>query len=129
MKVKAFVTLLVLFIGSFVLAQPYQYGAPVTLEGTLLTSTADASITFDEKAHDFPALKLDKPISVLCSHKETDCTPETGVILLQLVLRPQQMEQFKKLKGKSVKVRGTLFHSDNGHHFTSVLIDVQEIIS
>jgi len=124
--VTAFLTALWLACG-VAFAQSFKYDVPVTLEGTLMSSTADASITYDEKPHQFPALKLHKPISVLCAPKETDCQPEMGVTILHLVLKEKEMAQFKKLKGKVVKLSGTLFHSDNGHHFTSVLLDVKSI--
>jgi hypothetical protein len=52
-------------------AQSYEYDAPVVLVGVLISSTADSAITYDEKPHLFPALKLKKPISVLCSSKDT----------------------------------------------------------
>lgn len=122
--VIAFLTALWLACGVAV-AQSFRYDEPVTLEGTLISSTADASITYDEKPHQFPSFKLRKPISVLCAPKETDCQPEMGVTVLHLVLKEKEMEQFKKLKGKVVKLSGTLFHSDNVHHYTSVLLDVK----
>jgi len=108
-------------------AQSYVYGAPVELEGVLISSTADPAITYDEKPHQFKALNLRKPINVLCSQRETDCQPELGITFLHLVLKEKQMTQFKKLKGKTAKLSGTLFHSHTGHHFTSVLLDVQSI--
>jgi Domain of unknown function (DUF4431) len=108
-------------------AQSYRYDAVVELKGILISSTADPSITIDEKPHQFPALQLHKPINVLCAPNEADCQPETGIRLLHLVLRAPQMAHFKKTKGKSISVRGTLFHSHTGHHFTSVLLDVESI--
>jgi hypothetical protein len=121
-------SLVLWFASGVVFAQSYEYDTLATIEGTLISSTAEPEITYDEKSHQFPALKLLKPISVLCSAKKTDsCQPETGVTLLHLVLKEKQMKQFKKLKGKTVKLSGNLFHSDNGHHFTSVLLDVESI--
>ena len=104
-----------------------QYNEPIMLEGTLITSEADPAITFDEKPHSFPALSLSKPISVNCFPGDEECSPELGVTLLQLVLGDSEMAKFKQLKGSSAKVKGTLFHCDNGHHFTSVLLDVEAI--
>ncbi len=48
--VIAFLTALWLACG-VAFAQSFKYDAPVTLEGTLMSSTADASITYDEKPH------------------------------------------------------------------------------
>lgn len=123
----SFVMLCLVCVTAF--AQNYKYDANVVLDGVLATSTADPAITYDEKPHQFPALKLRKPIAVLCNVKETDCQPEAGITLIQLVLKQNNMTQFKKLKGKSVKLSGTLFHSHTGHHFTSVLMDVESISS
>lgn len=114
-------------LSSVSFAQSYKYDAPVLLEGVLISSKADPAITIDEKPHQFPALQLRSPISVLCAPQATDCQPETGVTLLHLVLKEKQMAQFKKMKGKSAKLKGTLFHSDNGNHFTSVLLEVESI--
>ncbi len=122
------ISLVLWFASSIAFAQSYEYDKQTTIEGILISSTAEPEITYDEKPHQFPSLKLLKPISVLCATKETDsCQPETGVTLLHLVLKEEQMKQFKKLKGKTVKLSGNLFHSDNGHHFTSVLLDVESI--
>ena len=127
LKSRAVLSVALCLACSEAFAQSYKYDAPVTLEGVLVSSTADPAITYDEKSHQFPALKLRKPMSVLCAPKETDCQPETGVTLLHLVLKQPQMAGFKSLKGKAAKLSGTLFHSDNGHHFTSVLLDVESI--
>lgn len=108
-------------------AASYQYDTPVTLEGALISSTADPAITYDEKAHQFPALKLGKPISILCAPTDSECQPEIGVTMLHLVLNESQMAEFKRLKGKVAKLRGNLFHADNGHHYTSVLLEVKAI--
>lgn len=109
------------------LAQNYKYDEPVMLEGVLLTSTASASITYDEKTHKFPAVKLSKPITVLCATSDKYCEPKAGIALLQLVLKDKQKAQFDKLKGKSVKLSGTLFQSETGHHYTPVLMTVNSI--
>jgi hypothetical protein len=123
----AVLAVLLCFACADALVQSYKYDVLVALEGILVSSTADPAITYDEKPHQFPALKLRKPISVLCAPNAADCQPETGVTLLHLVLKQPQRAQFKSLKGKAAKLRGTLFHSDSAHHFTSVLLDVESI--
>ena len=114
-------------ISSAAVGQTHRYGPNVDLTGVLVTATADAKITIDEKPHSFSALQLLKPVNVLCGSADKDCTPELGVMFLQLTMRGPQFEQFKKLQGKTVRVSGTLYHSETGHHFTSVLIDVRSI--
>ncbi|MCE5315734.1 MAG: DUF4431 domain-containing protein [Parachlamydia sp.] len=129
MRLKA--VLILLFVSilfcSNAFAQSLTYGSQVEVEGILVSSMADPSITYDEKPHQFPALKLSKPISVACAQKERYCQQENDVTLLQLVLKKERMDQFKKLKGKRVKLIGSLFHSETGHHFTSVLLNVGAI--
>ena len=110
-----------------ILALSFQYDVPLTLQGKLITSTADPTVTDDERPHKFPALQLSKPIAILCPPMETDCQPEMGVTLLHLVLQEPEMKQFKAIKGKTAKVKGTLFHADSGHHYTSVLLEVESL--
>jgi hypothetical protein len=115
------------FVCTNVFGQTYKYDSVITLEGVFISAIADAAITSDEKPHKYTALKLNKPISVLCKSDDQYCETEDGVMLLQLVLKDAEWSKYKKLKGKKVKVQGTLFHSDNGNHFTSVLLDVSSI--
>lgn len=98
-------------------AQSYSYEPTVvSLEGQLLASVGQ---TPDGKKIQFPAIQLSKPITV----KGDQETPtEDGVVLMQLVLDEKKMELFEGLKGKSVVVSGTLFHADNGNHYTNVLL-------
>lgn len=110
-------------------ADSYNYLSQVSLDGILLSSIADATITHDGNPHDFPALQLIKPISLICDTGETECDTALGVTLLQLVLKDTQFEQFKSLKGKKARVEGNLFQAHTGHHYTSVLLDVKSIKS
>ena len=108
-------------------AQDYTYNTSVTLEGVLVVPTADPEVTFCDKTHQFPSIKLLAPISVVCEPKDTGCLPEPGITLLHMVLKQPQLATFKKMKGKSAKVRGILRHADSGHDFTPVLMDVDAI--
>jgi uncharacterized membrane protein YcgQ (UPF0703/DUF1980 family) len=108
-------------------AESYNYNTMVTLEGALVLPTTDPEVTYCDIQHKFPAINLLKPISVVCEPTDTFCQTETDVILLHLVLKQPQMAKFNKLKGKTVKVRGILFHAESGHDFTSILMDVDLI--
>lgn len=108
-------------------AGDFNYDSPVTIEGILTSGTADPSITADEKPHKFPALQLSAPISVVCAPEDKECQPESGISLLHLVLKQDQMDFFKKHKGSHVILSGELFHSDNANHYTSVLLDVKSV--
>ncbi len=108
-------------------AGPLTYNTDCSLEGKLVTATADASDTWDEKPHDFPALALETPVSVAGDPSDEFGDPESGVKTVQLVLTPPLMKQFKSLKGRTVALRGKLFHAQTGHHFTPVLMEVESI--
>ena len=123
---KNVILLLAIVLGGPALAQTYTYGAKVTLQGTLVSPEG---FTPDEKKLTYPALQLAKPIAVHLG-PESDQNfdePERGVMLLHLVLDQPNRQAFKKLKGQRVRVEGSLFHSDNGHHQTDVLMDVKSM--
>ena len=106
------------------LAASYGYEPhKVTLSGRLISADGE---TPDGKALKFPALQLNQPILV---EGNQDTPTEKGVLLLHVVLNQDMMKKFKELKGKSVVVKGTLFHSDNGNHQTNVLIAPSSISS
>lgn len=114
-------------LSSACIADNFKYYEKISLEGTLTTGVAEASVTADEMPHQFPALKLDRPINVTCDQEEQDCQPEKNISLLHLVLKQDQIEIFKKRKSNKTAITGELFHSDNANHFTSVLLDVKSI--
>lgn len=114
-------------ITSLSFAENYICEMPAILEGVLTTSKSDPAMSADEKAHNFPALQLKKAISVGCQANDEFCSPEQNVSILQLVLTKQQVKQFNDLKGKTVRVNGKLFHSENGNHYTNVLMTVESI--
>jgi hypothetical protein len=105
-------------------AATYTYGPQkVRLQGRLIS--ADGA-TPDGKAIKFPALELTRPIVVV---GDEESPTEKGVRVLQMVLNQNLMKDFKTLKGQSVLVEGTLFHSDNGNHQTEVLVTPSSISS
>ncbi len=112
-------TLALTLATSIATAKTYPYDpAIVTLQGTLLSGDGT---TPDGKKLKFPAIRLTEPISVP-EDEPRDWPAEKGVVLLHMALDDKNMATFKRLKGKSVKVTGKLFHSDNGNHQTDVLI-------
>jgi hypothetical protein len=96
---------------------PYE-PAIVTLQGTLVSSDGMTPAGARLK---FPAIRLAEPIAVP-QDDPRDWPAEQGVVLLHMALDDKNMAAFKRLKGKPVKVTGTLFHADNGNHQTSVLV-------
>jgi hypothetical protein len=123
---KKYFLMLILASGS-VHAESFYYNSSVSIKGTLVSETASSDITYDEKEHTYPAVKLSKPIDVLCELNDLECQPEIGIDFLQLVLKPNQIKQFKVMNHHHVIINGELFHADNGNHYTSVLIDVKSI--
>jgi hypothetical protein len=124
---KAALAALLVVCPAGVSAATYQSNARAVLEGTLITARAAPAVTYDEKPHAFPALRLAQPIDFSCARGDEMCEPESNVGTLQLVLDAGGMAKFKALKGKPAKVAGKLWHSENGHHFTKVLLEVESI--
>ena len=116
---RSFVALALAFAASMAAAKTYQYDpVVVTLRGTLVSGPG---ITPDGESFKFPAIRLVEPIDVP-DDEPRDWPAEKGAVLLHMALDEKNMAVFKRLKGKSVKVTGRLFHSDNGNHQTDVLI-------
>lgn len=107
--------------------QSYTENAQVVLAGMLGTAQADPKDTIDNKSHQFPAIKLDTPINFVCQKGNQDCYPSSGVNIIQLVMDEQSYRKFNTLKGKTVKIDGTLFSAHTAHHFAPVLIEVKSI--
>jgi len=97
--------------------------ALVKLNGALISEKGESP---DGKSIEFPALKLINGITVHGNSPETPT--ENDIKILHLILTNSTKEVFNQLKGKSVAVSGTLFHSDNGNHQTKVLINPTSII-
>lgn len=122
MKFRGFLVILAMVLSATSHSQTYKYEpATVSLQGKLLSATGESP---DGKRITYPALKLNTPIVV---NGDQDTPTEKGVVLLHMSLGNESMADFKRLKGKSVTVLGTLFHSDNGNHQTNVLISPSSI--
>ncbi|MCX5788462.1 MAG: DUF4431 domain-containing protein [Elusimicrobia bacterium] len=108
---------------------PLHYGdPPVVLVGTLATEVFYGPPSYGENpatdAKEKPfILTLNSPVDVKAG---ADDQAEKNVKKVTLVFDPAEVSM-KPFLGKKVQVKGTLFHSFNGHHHTPVLIDVQKI--
>jgi len=59
---------------------------------------------------------------------ELNSESETGIKQMQLVVvNDADRKRYASLIGKNVQVTGTLFHAQNGHHRTPVLLTVKSI--
>jgi hypothetical protein len=114
-----------LLMPSMALAEAYHYEPEiVTLHGTIKRATGSDP---DGRKITYPVIKLSKSITVQ-GDGEYQGT-ERGVSLMHMVIGNNKIwASFEALKGKDVDVTGTLFHSDNGHHMTPVLIMVSMIV-
>lgn len=120
------ILLLFCLVSSSAFAQTYSYGpSEVSLYGTLISAPGE---TPDGAKLTYPALELVVPITVNATPGDEDLEPtEIGVMLIHLALEKDSSAQFKELKGRRVVATGTLFHSDNGHHQTDVLLSVKAL--
>lgn len=105
----------------------------VTIGGAVEVDTFAGRPNFDNiRRGDEPeicwVLKLPKPISVLVSENDEVNESEDNVAELQLTMRNDQFEEYRKFLGRKVKVTGTLFHAVSPHHHTIVLLQVKRIV-
>ena len=129
---KHIVSLALVLCGSSSTAADFQYGKPVDLVGRLTEGTGvDCCIDGQERTVIFPAILLDKAISVVSASATNTAeseTPENGVLKLQLVLKsPDLWATYRAKKGKRVRVVCSLFQANTGHHLTPVLCEVVRI--
>ena len=109
-------------------AESYKYDQPVTLEGTLVAKNSDPKVTICDITHPYLVLQLAEPLDAVCfPWEKTDCIKENGIGELHLLLSDSQQAQYRKLKGKKVKVSGVLHHAETSHHFTEVVLEVKDI--
>lgn len=74
-----------------------------------------------------PLLLLDHPVCVEAAGGDRINESEYDVIAVHLVVELKEFGQLRKLMGRSVTTRGTLFHKFNAHHHAAVLLTVKNI--
>jgi hypothetical protein len=67
-------------------------------------------------------LRPEEPICLSHGKTDIDDEPATGVKLVQLVLDARGYDRLRPRLGQRVTVRGTLFHSETGHHHATLLL-------
>ena len=97
----------------------YEYNTPHIFRGTVVKKVYHDNET---GKHNYLALELDKPI---CTLQKEYASSEREITHMQISSGGNNMIQ--KLKGKYVELKGSLYHSDNAHHFTKVLISLNSI--
>jgi hypothetical protein len=109
--------------------------AVATLEGKISRQTFAGRPNFEsiqsgDEPETYWVIRLSKSVCVNKGAEGTpDDLPEQGVSNVQLVLSEEQYAWYKDLPGRKVVVNGRLFHAISGHHHTSVLMKVTEIMA
>jgi hypothetical protein len=104
-----------------------KYGLPTTtLVGTATLETSYGPPGYGESPQTDSQerqaiLHLDKPLCTLAS--DDDPSEEDQV---RVTLAPMGNLSLREFVGKTVSVRGSLFHAVTGHHHTKVLIAIRE---
>ena len=102
----------------------------VSVTGTVVRETHPGppnyeDITKGDKPETIWVLKLGKSICVNQGSELNEA--ENDIREIQLVLKPEQYNQYHHLLGQMVSVSGTLFHSHTGHHHKRLLLTTNEI--
>ena len=111
-------------------AECFTYGAEIALRGILSRHTFAEQPNYESIANGDAAatyffLTPKAPICVLAGNVNEGEYPASGVRRLQLIF-PLGKDGFGPLRpylGKTIKCRGSLFHSMSGHHHSAVLIE------
>jgi hypothetical protein len=121
-----FIILSILTTTSF--SSQFTCGDSIEIQGQLVTLTASPRITGDEKPHKFLALVLDNPINFKCKSEGSNIERiEKNIKEFHLNMNGKPFDQFKRLEGQTVLVRGLTYHSHNGYHYTPIIISVDSI--
>jgi uncharacterized protein DUF4431 len=74
-----------------------------------------------------PILILDSMVDVIASASDPTDEAERLVKRITLVIHDFKANPVRPLLGKRVRVEGTLFHANTGHHHTKVLLEVSSL--
>lgn len=105
----------------------------MTLGGALIRKTFPGPPNYQSvKKGDAPEtswfLDLTEEVCIDEDKAEPDLNPkQSGIHEIQLVLRPEQYQQHKRIMGKKVAATGTLFGEHTAHHHTPVLLTVRTL--
>lgn len=129
MKIKIFILLSLIITIPIFSQDKYEYDTKIEITGKIITELFYGPPGFGEDIkHDkkvYPFLILLENDIIINGNTEF---PDEKIRKIQLSFPYNQKENIKKFKNKTVKITGKFFHSDNGNHYTNVLIDVEKII-
>jgi hypothetical protein len=97
----------------------------VSIPGTLTRVVFPGPPNFEDvargdKPETYFVLKLQQPACVNGNGQEP---ARQDILTIQLVLTAPQFSQFRPLLGKRVRLSGSLFGAETGHHHTPVLME------
>jgi hypothetical protein len=105
----------------------HSYDKPATITGKIVFKTFFGPPNFGENpetdARETQALLI--PSKPFCVNADDEYDLEKNQIELTLV--PPRGVKLKKFGARQVTVEGSLFHADNGHHNTTILMMVKRI--
>lgn len=110
-----------------VAAPCHSYDRPATMTGKVVIKTFFGPPNFGEnpKTDSRVTQGLLIPAKPICVNADDEYDLEENQTEVTLV--PPRGVKLKTLAGKQVTVEGTLFHADNGHHNTTILMMVKRI--
>jgi hypothetical protein len=112
--------------------QNYQYDSVSVITGTVTTEIYFGPPGFGEhpktdSKEEVYILTIEKPITVISKETDENATNITkeNVSRIQLIM-PDNIDA-SGYKNKTVRLTGTFFGAQTGHHHTDVLMDVQKV--
>lgn len=96
----------------------------VSLRGQLLRKTV---VNASNQKETIWTLKLDAPVCVNADAENEFSVKQDRVADVQLVLTAEMFKKYRAQLNKKIEASGTLFGAHTQHHFTDVLMIVEEI--
>lgn len=96
----------------------------VSLRGQLSRKTV---VNASNQKETIWTLKLDAPACVNADAENEFNVKQNRVLDVQLVLTAEMFKKYRALVNKKIAARGTLFGAHTQHHFTDVLMIVEEV--
>jgi hypothetical protein len=112
--------------------QNYQYDSVSVITGTITTESFYGPPGFgehpktDSKEESY-ILTVEKPITVISKETDENATNTTKENVTRIQLIIPDNNDASGYKNKTVRLTGTFFGPQTGHHHTDVLMDVQKV--
>lgn len=112
--------------------QSYQYDSVSVITGTVTTESFYGPPGFGEhpktdSKEEVYILTVEKPINVISKETDENATNTTKENVSKIQLIMPDNNDASGYKNKTVRLTGTFFGPQTGHHHTDVLMDVQKV--